>query len=105
MCLIPFSRQIRSKSTSPVPGPNRPVKTFPLSVRIALGTPWRRIANANASHVGRAVARGTISAEMQNLEWSSTPETILASEPSTRRTPPTMSICHSSIDRDRSQRL
>ena len=26
-------------------------------------------------------------------------------EPSARRTPPTMSICHSSIDRDRSQRL
>ena len=34
MCLIPFSRQIRSNNTSPVPGPNRPVKTLPLSVRI-----------------------------------------------------------------------
>ena len=54
---MPFSRQIRSNSTSPVPGPNRPVNTLPLSVRICCGTPWLRIANANASHVGRAVAR------------------------------------------------
>ncbi|MBK8334992.1 MAG: hypothetical protein IPL07_22205 [Acidimicrobiaceae bacterium] len=28
-------------------------------------------------------------------------ETIFASLPSTRRTPPTMSICHNSIARDR----
>ena len=33
------------------------------------------------------------------------PDTIFASLPSTSRTPPTMSICHSSIDRLRSQRL
>jgi hypothetical protein len=32
-CLIPFSLHMRSKSTSPVPGPKRPVKTLPLSVR------------------------------------------------------------------------
>ena len=42
--LMPFSRQIRSKSTSPVPGPKRPVNTLPLSDRISLGTPWGRIA-------------------------------------------------------------
>lgn len=101
---MPFSRQIRSKSTSPIPGPNRPLNTLPLSVKIASGTPWRRIANANASHVGRAVARATTNAEMQNREWSSTPVTIFASLPSTSRTPPTMSICHSSSDRARSQR-
>jgi hypothetical protein len=63
-----------------------------------------RIAIANASHVGRAVARATTCAEMQNLEWSSTPDTILASLPSTILTPPTMSICHNSIARARSHR-
>ena len=46
----------------------------------------------------------TTNAEMQNLEWSSTPVTIFASPPSTRRTPPTMSICHRSIDLARSHR-
>jgi len=65
----------------------------------------QRIANAKASHVGRAVARATTWAQMQNLEWSSTPDTILASEPSASFTPPTMSICHNSIARDRSHRL
>ena len=38
-CLIPFSLQIRPNKTSPVPGPNRPVNTFPLSVKICSGTP------------------------------------------------------------------
>jgi hypothetical protein len=75
-----------------------------LSVKIAAGTPWRRIANANASQVGLAVARATTIAETTNREWSSIPDTIFASDPSARRTPPTMSICHSSIARDRSQR-
>ena len=56
---MPFSLQIRSKSTSPVPGPKRPVNTLPLSVRIWSGTPWRRMARARASQVGRAVARAT----------------------------------------------
>lgn len=65
---MPFSRPIRSNSTSPAPGPNRPVNTLPLSVGTASGTPWRRIANANASHVGRAVAVATTSAETQNIE-------------------------------------
>ena len=32
-------RQILSNSTSPIPGPNRPVNTFPLSVRICSGDP------------------------------------------------------------------
>jgi len=35
---MPFSRQIRSNNTSSAPGPNRPVNTFPLSVRISRGT-------------------------------------------------------------------
>ena len=39
-CLIPFSRQIRSKSTSTGRWwPYRPVNTFPLSVRTSSGTP------------------------------------------------------------------
>jgi hypothetical protein len=37
--LIPFSRKIRSNSTSVGLGPNRPVKHFPLSVRISSGVP------------------------------------------------------------------
>jgi hypothetical protein len=65
---IPFSRQIRSKSTSPLVRPKRPVKTLPLSLRIASGTPWARMASARASHTGRAVARGTTLAETQKRE-------------------------------------
>ena len=38
-CSIPFSRHTRSKSTSTGGRLNRPVKTFPLSVRICPGTP------------------------------------------------------------------
>ena len=103
---MPFSRQIRSNSTSPGPGPEAAGEHLAV-VREDLGRALRgvRIAKANASHVGRAVARATTNADTQNREWSSTPVTIFASEPSTRRTPPTMSICHSSIDRARSQRL
>jgi hypothetical protein len=37
-------------------------------------------------------------------EWSSTPVTILASLPSARNTPPTMSICHNAIGASRCQR-
>ncbi len=47
---MPLSWQIRSNSTGPLPGPNRPVNTLPLSVRIPSGTPWRRSAPARASH-------------------------------------------------------
>jgi hypothetical protein len=57
--VIPLLRQIRSKRTGPGPGPNRAVNTFPLSVRIASGTPWAAIAASSASHTGRAVARAT----------------------------------------------
>src|SRR4029079_13021209 len=88
MCLMPFSRQIRSNSTSPVPGPNRPGNTLPLSVRISRGTPWVRIDHANASHTGRAVARSTTRAEITNRLWSSTPDTIDAFTPVTIPTPP-----------------
>jgi hypothetical protein len=103
-CLMPFSKQIRSNNTGPGPGPNLAVKTLPLSVKIPSGTPYRRIANASASQVGFAVARATTKAETTEREWSSIPDTIFASPPSTRRTPPTMSICHNSIARDRSHR-
>jgi hypothetical protein len=58
-----------------------------------------------ASHTGRAVAPATTLADTANREWSSIPDTIFASEPSTMRTPPTMSICHSSITRARFHRL
>jgi hypothetical protein len=88
----------------PRPGPNRAVNTLPLSVKICSGTPCARIAKASASHTGRAVARATTQADTAKREWSSMPDTIFASDPSRRRTPPTMSICHSSIARERSDR-
>ncbi len=57
--------------------------------------------------VAHRTSRGPLdpAAEITKREWSSMPETILASDPSARRTPPTMSICHSSMARARSQRL
>ena len=68
MCLIPFSRQILSNSTSPDPGPNRPVNTLPLSVNTSCGTPKARMAFVSASHTGRAVARSTTCAETMKRE-------------------------------------
>ena len=81
------------------------MKTLPLSLKIASGTPWARSALISASQTGRAVARRTTWAETQNLEWSSIPETIEAFIRQRSITPPTTSICHSSIAFGRSQRL
>jgi hypothetical protein len=67
--------------------------------------PWRRIARANPSHTGRAVARRTTSADTQNREWSSIPDTIDAFQPSASINPPTVSSCHSSMALARSHRL
>jgi hypothetical protein len=67
-CLIPWSRQSRSNSTSPLPLPNRFVNTLPLSVRIWSGAPCLRKARASASQVGRAVARATTCALTQKRE-------------------------------------
>ena len=103
-CRIPLSVQIRSNITGPGPRPNRPVNTFPLSVRICSGTPCRPNASASAWHTGRAVARPTTLAQTTNREWSSMPVTTLISAPSARWTRPITSICHNSIDRPRSQR-
>ena len=102
---MPLLAQIRSKSTGPGPWPKRAVKTLPLSVRIWSGTPWVRSAHCRASQTGLAVARATTRAQMQNREWSSMPVTTLTSVPSARWKRPTMSICHSSMERLRSQRL
>ena len=102
---MPFSRQILSKSTSVSFRPKRPVKTLPLSVRISSGTPWRSRAWAKKPQTGRAVARTMIPAQTQKRLWSSTPVSTLHSVPSSKSTPPTTSICHSSIGRPRSQRL
>jgi hypothetical protein len=102
---MPFSRQIRSNITSPGRGlVNRPVNCFPLSVSTSPGTPNFSSATANAEQTARPVARRTTVAITQYREWSSSPVTTFASEPSARRTPPTMSICHSSIGCGRSQR-
>jgi hypothetical protein len=104
ICVIPLSRQIRSNNTGPGPGPKRAVNTLPWSDKMCSGVPCTCIANVSASHTGRAVARANTLAEVTNREWSSIPDTILASLPSTMRTPPTTSICHNSIDRERSHR-
>jgi hypothetical protein len=105
-CRIPFSAQIRSNITSAddPAGPNRPVNTFPLSVKICSGHPHRRNATNNASHTGFAVARATNIADTTNRELSSIPDTAFTSVPSTRWNPPTTSICHNSIGRPRSHR-
>jgi hypothetical protein len=103
-CLMPLSVQIRSNITGPGPRPNLAVKTFPLSVRICSGIPYRASACASAWHTGRAVAAATTFAQTMNREWSSMPVTTLTSTPLARWTRPITSICHSSIDRLRSQR-
>jgi hypothetical protein len=47
--MMPFSRQIRSNSTSPPRGrPNRPVNCLPLSVSTSSGMPNARSAATNA---------------------------------------------------------
>ena len=63
-----------------------------------------RSASFSASQTGRAVALAMRRAETQNLLWSSMPVRHLSSVPSRKWKPPTMSICQSSIERDRSQR-
>ncbi|GAB3852236.1 hypothetical protein GCM10027610_080160 [Dactylosporangium cerinum] len=104
--MMPFSRQIRSNSTSPGRGlVNRPVNCLPLSVSTSSGMPKRRNAATNARHTARPVARRTAVAITQYREWSSTPVITFASVPSASMTPPTMSICHSSIGRSRCQRV
>jgi hypothetical protein len=105
-CRIPFSAQTRSNNTSAeLPaGPNRPVKTLPLSVKICSRTPCRRSAASSASHTGWAVPRRTSLADTANRELSSIPDTAFNSVPSTRWKPPTTSICHNSIGRARSHR-
>ena len=102
---MPFSRQIRSNSTSTGGWSNRPVNTLPLSVRICSGTPWARIAAASPSQTGWVRSRGISRALTQNREWSSIPVSALAWLPSASRNPPTTSICHSSIGAPRSHRL
>ena len=79
---MPFSRQIRSNSTSPVPGPNRPVNTLPLSVKICSGTPWRaHRLRQRVAHRPRRRPRHHHAPRSQNREWSSIPDTIFASRP------------------------
>ncbi len=100
-----FSRPIRSKRTSVGVRPKRFVKTFPLSVRTSSGTPWRSRAAAKCVQTARPVARVMIPAQTMKRLWSSMPVRILASVPSSSSTPPTTSICQSSMGRPRSQRL
>jgi hypothetical protein len=62
---MPFSLQIRSKSTSTGWGPNRPVNTLPLSVRISSGIPHRRSAAVSTAQTALDVARATRPAATQ----------------------------------------
>ena len=111
-CVIPFLRQILSKSTSPLRAPclpNRSVNCFPLSLSTSSGTPNRTSACVNATHTARPVARATTFAITQNREWSSTPVTTFADRTtpvtgSTTVTPSTMSTAHNCIGAGRSHR-
>ena len=80
---MPFSRQIRSNSTSTGGWLNRPVNTLPLSVRICSGHPIAR-ATPHASPSQTAwvrLPRHQLGADTQNREWSSTPVNALARRP------------------------
>ena len=63
----------------PGPGPNRPVNTLPLSVRICSGTPWAQRRQQRVTH-RPAVARPP-PAETTNREWSSIPDTTFSLGP------------------------
>jgi hypothetical protein len=100
---MPFSRQIRSNSTSAGRGlPNRPVNCLPLSVSTSEGMPYSAIAAVKARQTARAVVRMTTVAMTQNREWSSIPVMTLHSRPSARNKLAVTSICHSSIAAGRS---
>jgi hypothetical protein len=58
------------------------VNCLPLSVNTSCGIPNRTSPSANANHTARPVARGTTLAITQNREWSSTPVTTFACDPS-----------------------
>jgi len=75
------------------------------SVSALLGFPTPVVRGRKLLCAGRALAWASTWAETQNREWSSMPETILASLPSASFTPPTMSICHSFMVREPSRRL
>jgi hypothetical protein len=96
---------MRSNSTLAGLRPSLPVKTLPLSVRICSGIPCLLSASSSASHSGRAVARATTLAMTQKREWSSIPVTTETAIPVASLMFPRMSSCHSSIERDLSQRL
>ena len=81
MWSTPFSRQMRSNSTSTGGWAKRPVKTLPLSVRTCAGTPYMRSAELNPSHTAWVRSCAMSRAETQNLEWSSTPVRALALVP------------------------
>src|SRR5205085_2510654 len=78
--------------------------TLPLSVRTSWGTPWQRRASAKWTHTALLVARAMTPEHTTNREWSSMPVSTLHSVPSASRTPPTTSICHSSMGPPRSHR-
>src|SRR5437588_783038 len=78
ICSMPFSRQIRSKSTSTGGCANRPVNTLPLSVSTWSGTPYCRSARLNPSHTLLVRSRCIKRAAIQNLEWSSSPVRAVA---------------------------
>ena len=89
--VMPFSRQIRSNSTSDGRGRvNLPVNCLPLSESTSPGIPCQAREAANAAHTARPVARVTSWAITQYREWSSMPDTSLTSVPSDKNTPPMM---------------
>ena len=102
---MPFSRQILSKSTSVGVEPEAVGEDLAVVGQDLLGdaVALEGLGEEPADRPG--VARTMMPAQTQKREWSSTPVRTLHSVPSSSSTPPTMSICHSSIGRPRSQRL
>ena len=104
---MPFSRQIRSNSTSVGGWLNRPVNTFPLSVRICSGTPQhaQRRRQPVTDRPG-PFGRHQIRALTQSREWSSTPVNAFEDcGPSPAGTRPPRRTATAPSARDRSHRF
>ncbi len=101
----PFSRQIRSNSTSTGGWLNRPVNTLPLSVRISPGTPQR--AHRQRQPITHPLRRLPHHQERRHAEPGVIidPGQRLGLVPSASTNPPTTSICHNSIGEPRSHRF
>ena len=102
---MPFSRQIRSKSTSVGVQPEAVGEDLAVVGQDLLGRTVAFEGITRRPQTGAIVARTMTPADTQNRLWSSMPVSTLHSVAVSTRTPPTTSICQSSMGRPRSQRL